>query len=48
VILAEGDVSGTEARAWGRRLTVEVPRDPKLREFTEAWLGRGAPTPCPA
>ena len=35
-----------EARAWGRRLTVEAPQDPKLREFTEAWLGEGAPKPC--
>ena len=49
VILAEGDtIGGYEARAWGRRLTVEVPQDQKLREFTEAWLGAGAPQPCPS
>ena len=49
VILAEGDVTGGyEARAWGRRLTVEVPQDQKLRAFTEAWLGAGAPKPCPS
>lgn len=35
-----------EARAWGRRLTVDQPRDRKLREFAEAWLGKGAPKPC--
>ena len=48
VILAEGDgvPSGFEARAWGRRLRVESGQDQKLREFTEAWLGRGAPKPC--
>jgi hypothetical protein len=48
VILAERRAVpvGYEARAWGRRLTVEVPQDQKLREFTEAWLGDGAPKPC--
>jgi hypothetical protein len=35
-----------EARAWGRRLTVEQPQDQKLREFAEAWVGEGAPEPC--
>ena len=48
VILAEGDVSGYEARAWGRRLAVEVPQVQPLREFTDAWLGAGAPRPCPS
>ena len=49
VILAEGgSPSGFEARAWGRRLQVEFGQDQKLREFTEAWLGRGAPKPCPS
>jgi hypothetical protein len=47
VILAEGP-SGFEARAWGRRLPVELGEDEALREFTEAWLGRGAPQPCPS
>jgi len=49
VILAAAQVSGGyEARAWGRRLTVETPQDPQLGEFTEAWLGAGAPEPCPS
>ena len=47
VILAEADVpAGYEARAWGRRLVVEAPQDQRLREFSDAWLGRGAPEPC--
>jgi hypothetical protein len=48
VILAESRAVpiGYEARAWGRRLTVKVPQDQKLRRFTEAWLGKGAPKPC--
>ena len=47
VILAESGASaGYEARAWGRRLAVETPQDPRLREFADAWLGRGAPDPC--
>ena len=47
VILAEsGAPAGYEARAWGRRLTVDTPQDPRLREFADAWLGRGAPEPC--
>jgi hypothetical protein len=47
VILAEDDVpAGYEARAWGRRLLVPTAGDPRLREFAEAWLGKGAPEPC--
>jgi hypothetical protein len=30
------------AHAVGRRLVTEAADDPKLREFTEYWLGRGA------
>ena len=49
VILADNDPpSGYQARAWGRRLTVTAPNDQKLRQFTEAWLGKGAPKPCPS
>ena len=49
VILADNDrPSGYQARAWGRRLTVTAPDDQKLRQFTEAWLGKGAPKPCPS
>jgi len=47
VILAEnGPPSGYEARAWGRRLVVGRAEVERLREFTEAWLGEGAPEPC--
>jgi len=37
---------GTLALAWRRRLEASGPRDPKLRAFADAWLGRGAPKPC--
>jgi hypothetical protein len=47
VILAPGPQPfGYDARAWGRRLSVEVPQDQRLREFAEAWLGEGAPKRC--
>jgi len=48
VILAEsrGMPMGFEARAWGRRLPVEFGETQKLREFTEAWLGKGSPKSC--
>jgi hypothetical protein len=47
VILAEnGRPRGYEARAWGRSLTVDTQEIDRLREFTEAWLGRGAPKRC--
>ena len=48
IILAETDSlpAAYEARAWGRRLVVESGQDQQLREFTEAWLGEGAPKPC--
>jgi Protein of unknown function (DUF3105) len=46
VILAPGAPSGVEALAWGRRQRARSPSDPLLREFTEAWLGEGAPKPC--
>jgi hypothetical protein len=50
VILAEAPIvpSGYQARAWGRSLTVEFGQEQKLRDFTEAWLGEGAPKPCPS
>ena len=37
---------GTVALAWQRRLEVPGPRDPRLGEFIDAWLGEGAPRPC--
>jgi hypothetical protein len=50
VILAESrDLpAGYEARAWGRRLVIEPGQEPKLRDFAEAWLGKGSPKPCPS
>jgi hypothetical protein len=48
VILAPGAASGVEALAWGRRLRSDSGQDAQLREFTEAWLGEGAPKPCEA
>ena len=43
VILAPGPA--TAGRAWGRRIDAEGA---PLREFAEAWLGKGAPKPCPS
>ena len=34
-------VDGFQALAWKRRLQTDSPADPQLREFAEAWLGRG-------
>jgi hypothetical protein len=48
VILAPGAGGGVEALAWGRRQRALSPSDPQLRAFTEAWLGEGAPKPCPS
>ena len=44
VILARG--AAGEARAWGRRLTAGASQQDALRDFADAWLGRGAPKPC--
>jgi hypothetical protein len=48
ILAANGRPIGYEARAWGRRLTVDSGEVGRLREFTEAWLGKGAPKPCPS
>ena len=37
-------VTGIQALAWKRRLKVEAPTDPRLREFVDAWLGKGDDT----
>jgi hypothetical protein len=42
VVVRAGNVDGIIAEAYKRRLTVASPDDPKLREFAEYWLGRGA------
>jgi hypothetical protein len=35
-------VGNLQALAWRRRLVASGPSDPSLRDFAEAWLGRGA------
>jgi hypothetical protein len=45
VILAGGGQE-VEALAWGRVQRAQMPDDPQLRAFAEAWLGEGAPEPC--
>jgi hypothetical protein len=43
VILARRPGAGAAtALAWRRALRATDPRDPRLRDFAEAWLGRGA------
>ena len=42
VILARRPGAGpATALAWRRVYQTDDPRDPQLREFAEAWLGRG-------
>jgi hypothetical protein len=42
VILARREGAGpATALAWRRVLQAEDPRDPRIQEFAEAWLGRG-------
>jgi hypothetical protein len=42
VILARRDGAGAAtAAAWRRLLRTDDPSDPRLREFAEAWIGRG-------
>jgi hypothetical protein len=44
VILARRAGAGAATgAAWRHLLHVDDPADPRLREFAEAWLGRGAP-----
>jgi hypothetical protein len=35
-------VTGVQALAWKRRLSVDSPADPRLREFVDVWLGKGS------
>lgn len=35
-------VEGIQALAWRHRIEVQDASDPKLREFVDAWLGKGA------
>jgi len=45
VILARREGAGAAtAAAWRRLLRTDDPADPRLREFAEAWIGRGART----
>lgn len=44
VILARvPGIASITALAWRRKLAVDTPDDPQLREFVDAWLGEGAP-----
>jgi hypothetical protein len=43
VVLARVEAADpVAALAWRRQLVVSDPADPRLRDFAEAWLGRGA------
>jgi hypothetical protein len=43
VILAPRDgPSAVTAAAWRRLLRTDNPADPRLRDFAEAWIGRGS------
>jgi hypothetical protein len=41
VILAPRPGAAVTAAAWRRLLRTDDPSDPRLREFAEAWIGRG-------
>ncbi|HVW17090.1 MAG TPA: hypothetical protein VHB30_02465 [Solirubrobacteraceae bacterium] len=41
-VVHDGSAGGIVARAWRHSLTVTAPSDPRLQEFVDAWLGRGA------
>lgn len=41
VLVRRENVDGVQALAWKRRLEAQSPADPQLRQFVEAWLGRG-------
>jgi hypothetical protein len=44
VILAQRpETAGLTALAWTHVLQVSTPNDPRLRQFAEFWLGKGAP-----
>jgi hypothetical protein len=43
VILARREGAGpVTAAAWRRLLRSDDPADPRIRDFAEAWIGRGA------
>lgn len=41
-LVRDDRIDGVQALAWRRRLKASGPDDPALREFAEAWLGKGA------
>lgn len=43
LLVRDPRVRGIQALAWRHRLRAQDAADPGLREFAEAWLGRGAP-----
>jgi hypothetical protein len=42
VLVHRDGIQGVQALAWKRRLEVPGPSDPRLREFIDTWLGKGA------
>jgi hypothetical protein len=46
VVLGRGEGPHVTALAFGRRLRVASPADPRLRDFAEAWLGNRAGRRC--
>ena len=43
ILVSRPQGAGFQALAWRRRLRTADAADPALREFADAWLGRGAP-----
>jgi uncharacterized protein DUF3105 len=41
VLVRRPGLVGIQGLAWRRRLDAQSPDDPKLREFADAWLGKG-------
>lgn len=41
ILVRRPGLEGIQALAWQRRLQVRDPADPKLRDFIDAWLGKG-------
>jgi hypothetical protein len=42
IVRREATRAGVLARAWRHTLSVVSPQDPRLQDFIETWLGRGA------
>ena len=42
IVRRDAEAAGILAEAYKRRIRASAPEDPKLREFVQYWLGRGA------